>query len=419
MTGEVILPRLDEAMLAGKIAGWLKKEGDWVVKGEGIVEIESEKATMEIQAETTGILGKIIVKEGDEVPVGTIIAFILQPGEKIPEVVESLAITGKTSIEIPKVVAVEGLQNKVPKAHMETKEIIISPVARRIAQENNIDISWIKGTGPDGRIVREDVLRAIEEKQAVVAQPIQVEPVMEKPVIDVPIITEEQISPLSTKRKVIARRMTESFQTPHFYLTVESEAQELVKTHKQLIPLVENKSGIKPTITDLIIKITAKALEDNPSMNCAYSDGSVKLFKRIDIGLVISIEDGLVVSVIRDANKKSISEIAQTRIELVQKAREGRLSLEEMKGSTFTISNLGMYGIDQFSAILQSPEAAILAVGRIAERAVVRDGLIVIRLMMNITLSIDHRVLDGVIGAEFLQSLKNYLENPTLLLLKY
>lgn len=390
-------------MLTGKIVSWLKKEGDWVAKGEGIVEIESEKATIEVQAETSGILGKIIAKEGEEIPIGTIIALIIQPGDKVPEVVAPInVIVEKGNIEIPMAIAAEGIQGSAPEAQMEAQEIIISPIARRIAQENNIDITSIKGTGPEGRIVREDILRAIEERKAVTTQPIREEPAM----------VEEQILPLSTTRKVIARRMTESFQTPHFYLTVESEAQELVKTHKQSILLVENKSGIKPTITDLIIKITAKALEDNPSMNCAYSDGSVKLFKRIDIGLVISIEGGLVVSVIRDANKKSISEIAQTRIELVQKAREGRLSLEEMKGSTFTISNLGMYGIDQFSAILQPPEAAILAIGCIAERAVVRDGQIVIRPMMNVTLSIDHRVLDGVIGAEFLQSLKKYIENP-------
>jgi len=403
MATAVILPKLDEAMLTGKIIKWLKKEGDWVEKGEGIVEIETEKVTFEVEAEESGILSKVMAGAGDEVPVGTIIAFILQPGEKAPEVPEPV-ITAKeeAKVEVP-VTAVKGeAQVEVPEVPKEVQAIKASPVARKIAQEHNIDITTVKGTGPGGRIVREDVLRAVEESKVVAAQPVQEEPGL----------AGEQMAPLSSMRKVIARRMTESFQSPHFYLTVEVNAQELGKTDKQMAPRIESKIGIRSTITDLIIKMAAKALEDNPSMNCAYVDGSVKLFKRIDIGLVTAVEGGLVVPVIRQANKKSLAEIAQARAELVQKARDGKLSMGEMRGSTFTISNLGMFGIDQFSAILQPPEAAILAVGRIADKAVVRDGQIVIRPMMTLTLSIDHRILDGVIGSQFLQSLKNYIENP-------
>jgi len=393
MATAVILPKLDEAMLTGKIVKWLRKEGDWVEKGEGIVEIETEKVTFEVEAEESGILSKVMAEAGDEVSVGTIIAFILQPGEKAPEVPE------------PVIVAKGEEQVEVLEAPREAEAIKASPVARKIAQEHNIDIATVKGTGPGGRIVREDVLRAVEESKVVAAQPVREELGL----------AEEQMAPLSSMRKVIARRMTESFQSPHFYLTVEVETQELGKTAKQLMPLIENKIGIRLTITDLIIKMVAKALEDNPSMNCAYVDGSVKLFKRIDIGLVTAVEGGLVVPVIRQANKKSLEEIAQARAELVQKARDGKLSMAEMRGSTFTISNLGMFEIDQFSAILQPPEAAILAVGRIADKAVVRDGQIVIRPMMTLTLSIDHRILDGVIGSQFLQSLKNYIENPVIM----
>jgi len=393
MATAVILPKLDEAMLTGKIVKWLRKEGDWVEKGEGIVEIETEKVTFEVEAEESGILSKVMAEAGDEVSVGTIIAFILQPGEKAPEVPE------------PVIVAKGEEQVEVLEAPREAQAIKASPVARKIAQEHNIDIATVKGTGPGGRIVREDVLRAVEESKVVAAQPVREELGL----------AEEQMAPLSSMRKVIARRMTESFQSPHFYLTVEVETQELGKTAKQLMPLIENKIGIRLTITDLIIKMVAKALEDNPSMNCAYVDGSVKLFKRIDIGLVTAVEGGLVVPVIRQANKKSLEEIAQARAELVQKARDGKLSMAEMRGSTFTISNLGMFEIDQFSAILQPPEAAILAVGRIADKAVVRDGQIVIRPMMTLTLSIDHRILDGVIGSQFLQSLKNYIENPVIM----
>jgi len=211
--------------------------------------------------------------------------------------------------------------------------------------------------------------------------------------------------------------MTESFQTPHFYMTVEADAGELQRTRQQLLPLIESETGIRLTLTDLIIKIAARALEKHPALNCAYTDGSVKRFQRIDIGLVTSVEGGLMVPVIRDASKKSLAEIAQARAGLVQKARERTLAREEMTGSTFTISNLGMYDIDQFSAIIQPPEAAILAVGKVADKVVARHGEMVIRPVMNLTLSIDHRVLDGALGAQFLQTVKNYLENPFNLLL--
>ena len=390
----VILPKLDEAMRTGRIIKWLKKEGDRVEKGEVLFELETEKVTFEIEAEQSGILSNVRAKAGDAVPVGTTIAFILQPGEVAPEVAEPVA---KAEGAVP--VAVPAVAKEV--------EVKASPVAKKIAKEHNIDLSLVKGTGPGGRITREDVLQAVEESQAVTAPPVREEPEL----------AEEEIVPLSSMREIIASRMTESFQVPHFYQTIEVDTTELSKAREQLMPFIESKTGIRLTLTDLIIKIAAKALEDNPSVNCTYMDGAVKLFKRIDIGLVTAVEGGLVVPVIHQANTKSSAEIAQVRAELVQKARDRKLSMEEMRGSTFTISNMGMFGIDQVSAIIQPPEAAILTVGRIADRAVVRDGAIVIRPMMNLTISIDHRILDGVIAATFLQSLKNYIENPVNLLL--
>jgi len=396
MAVAIIFPKLDEAMRSGKIVRWVKNEGDWVEKGEVILEIETEKTAFEIEAEVSGILSKMMVKAGDEVLVGATIAFILQPGEEAPEVPEPVVVRTKGEKQV-----------ETPKVTKETKAIKASPLAKTIAKERNIDLSLVAGTGPGGRITKEDVLRALEAGKAVTAPAAREEPEL----------AEEEIVPLSSMREVIARRMMESFQTPHFYLTVEVDAQELGETRNQLIPITESKTGIRLTLTDLIIKIVAKALEDNPSLNCSYVDGAVKLFKRIDIGLVTAVEGGLVVPVIRQANKKSLAEIAQARAELVQKARERTLSKEEMTGSTFTISNLGMFEIDQFNAILQPPEAAILAVGRIADKAVVRNGEILIRPMMALTLSIDHRVLDGALGARFLQSLKNYIENPFNMLL--
>ncbi len=381
MAVAVIFPKLDEAMKSGKIVRWLKNEGDRVEKGEVILEIESEKTAFEIEAETSGILSKVMVKAGDEVAVGATIAFILQPGEKAPEVPEPVIVKAKKEEPV-----------EAPKAVRETRELKASPLARNIAKEHNIDLSLVRGTGPDGRITKEDVLRFIEEGKAAIAP--------------------EEIASLSSMREVIARRMTESFRTPHFYLTVEVDAQGLVETREKLIPVIESQTGIRLTLTDLIIKVAAKALKDNPAVNCSYADGGVKLFKRIDLGLVTAVEGGLVVPVIRQADRKSLAEIAQARAKLVQKARERTLTKEEMSGSTFTISNLGMFEIDQFNAIIQPPEAAILAVGRIAEKPVVRNDQILVRPMMTLTLSIDHRVLDGVIGAKFLQSLKRYMENP-------
>jgi pyruvate dehydrogenase E2 component (dihydrolipoamide acetyltransferase) len=397
MATAVILPKLDEAMLTGTIVRWVREEGKWVEKGETILEIETEKVVFEIEAEESGILSKVMVKEGDEVHVGAIIAFILQSGEEAPEVPEP-AIMAKG--EVPATVPAASV--KVPRAPKEAKAIKASPAAKKIAKEHNIDIATIKGTGPGGRIVKEDVLRAVEESKVAAALPVQEEPGL----------AEEEVVELSSMRKVIARRMTESFQVPHFYLAIEVDTREFGETRRQLVPLIENETGIRLTVTDLIIKMVAKALEDNPAVNCAYVDGSVKFFKRIDIGLVTAVEGGLLVPVIRQANQKSLAEIAQARAELTQRARDGKLSMVEMRDSTFTISNLGMFGIDQFSAVLQPPEAAILAVGRIADKAVARDGKIVIRPMMTLTLSIDHRVLDGVIGSLFLQSLKDYIENP-------
>ncbi|MEE9365113.1 MAG: dihydrolipoamide acetyltransferase family protein [Dehalococcoidales bacterium] len=400
MAVAVIFPKLDEAMTSGKIVRWLKNEGDRVEKGEIILEIESEKTSFELEAETSGILSKVIAQPGDEVAVGTTIAFILQPGEKAPEVETPVAVKAKE--KKPEAEA----KAEAPQPVGESREIKASPLARNIAREHNVDITQITGTGPGGRITKEDVLKYIEEGKPAAASAAP----------EVVAGAGEETVPLSTMREVIARRMVESFQTPHFYLTVEVDAQELQRTRQQLLPVIEGKTGIRLTLTDLLIKIAAKALARNPAINCSYIDGSVKPFKRIDIGLVTSVEGGLMVPVIRDASTKSLAEIAQARADLVQKARERTLAKEEMTGSTFTISNMGMYDIDQFSAIIQPPEAAILAVGRIVEKVVARNGEMVIRPVMNLTLSIDHRVLDGALGAQFLQTVKNYIEDPVNLI---
>ena len=400
MPVEVVFPITDISTQKGKIVKWLKSEGDRVEKGEAIAEIETEKVVIEVESPASGILRKILVPQGVEIPVLTVIAVITAVDEELPEkyrvelplveVTPEASVSqekGKESLELP--------------ARQRSREVKASPLARKLANEYGVELSAISGTGPGGRIIKEDVLRAAQEVKVQAPQPAQEE-----------LGLVEKLEPLSSVRQVIARRMTESFQAPHFYLTVEVDAQKLKGTREQLMPIVVNKVGIKLTYTDLIVKAAAKALEDNPSVNCAYADGNVRFFERIDVGLVAAIEGGLIVPVIRNANEKSIAEIAKARAELTKKARDRKLTKQEMSNSTFTISNLGMLGIDWFSAILQPPEAAILAVGRIADKAVVRDGQIVIRPIMTLTLSIDHRVLDGVNGSNFLESLKNYIENP-------
>jgi len=403
MATKVIMPKLGLTMTEGTITEWKKTEGEAVEKGEILYVLETEKVTFEVEAPESGILGKIVAKEGDVIPVGGIVAYILQPGEKLTDIPEPVveAETKEEEIKVP----AEAAKPIAERAKL-SEGVKISPLARRIAEEHNVDISTLMGTGPEGRIVKEDVLRAVEEGKIAAKPPTEKESSVE-----------EKTVPLSSMRKTIARRMVESFQSaPHFFLTMEVDTRELEEVRQQLIPSVEEKVGTRLTITDLLTKMVATALEEHPEMNCSFIDGSVKLFSWIDIGLVTAVEGGLMVPVIRQANKLSLPQLARVRAELTEKARERKVSLDEITGSTFTISNLGMFGIDQFSAILQPPEGAILAVGRIINKPVALEGEIVIRPRMTLTLSIDHRVLDGVSGAGFLQRVKELIEKPTFLL---
>lgn len=403
MANAVIVPKLDEDMVTGKIAQWHKKEGERVEKGDVVVSIETAKVTFEVEAEAAGIMSRLLADEGDELAVGTVIAYILQPGEQVPEITEPIEPVKEK--EAPASTQPSPTATGKVSGPPAGGTVKASPVAKRMAKEHNIDLSTIAGTGPGGRIVKEDVLQAVDASKAIPTQTIEAVPE-----------EVEQITPLSSMRQIIATRMTESFQTPHFYLNIEVDTSEFSRTLQQLQSVIEKKTGTKITVTDLLIRMVAKSLEDNPGVNCSYVDGGVKYYNHSNIGLVVSVEGGLVVPVIREADRKSLAEIVQARADLVQRARDRKLGMAEMKGSTFTLSNLGMFGIDHFSAILQPPEAAILAVGRIAEKAVVKDGQVVARPMMVMTMSIDHRVLDGALGAQFLQSLKNYIENPMELL---
>jgi len=390
MATEIILPKLDEAMVSGRISSWQKKEGDWVEKGEVIFVLETEKVTFEVEAPESGILSAVKAKAGDVVPVGQVIAFILQPGEASPEVPQ------------PTAQAKEGAKEALKEKTKEAREIKVSPLARKTAEEHGIDISLVVGTGPHGRIVKEDVLQAVERANKLKeAEPKRVE--------------EEKPLAMSLMRETIAHRMTQSFQSaPHFYLSVDVDAKELGRIREELLPSIDKAVGVRLTYTDLLLKIVARAVEDYPEVNVAWTDAGIKKLSEINIGLAVVVEAGLIVPVIRQVNLKSLADIAYARSDISKRASEGKITLGEMRGGSLTLTNLGMFGIDRFEAIINPPESCILAVGRIAEKPTVAKGEVVIRPQMNLTLSLDHRVLDGISGAQLLGRIKELIEQPFL-----
>lgn len=393
MATVVIMPKLGLTMTEGMIEKWLKQEGDRVEKGEPLVEIITEKINFQYESPASGILRKILHHEGETVPVTTPIAIIAEAGEVLP-VVEGMKFEAPVEPPIPVT---------MPKEIEEiSKRIFISPIARKIAQEKGMDLSALKGSGPGGRIVQKDVLQMAEA-------PASLSP-MSKP--------SEKFIPLKGIRKVIARRMTESFQNiPHFYLSVEVDMASCLTLREQLKEEIEKRSKVKLTLTDILVKVVASALKDYPIINSRIEGDQIHLMEEINIGVAVALEDGLIVPVVHHADRKSLAEISLTIRDLTQKAREGKLSLEDVGGGTFTLSNMGMLGIDKFNAIINPPECSILGVGRTIEKPVVHGGEIKIRPMAWFSLSSDHRIVDGATAAQFLNHIKKLLENPTFLLI--
>ena len=405
MATKVIMPKLGLTMTEGKIVEWKKQEGEKVEKGEILYVLETEKVTFEVEAPESGILGKILAQVEDVVPVGGTVAYILQPGEELTEVAEVTEAPEKDKVKADdkKVIVAETASPKAETAL--PKEVKISPVARKMASEHNIDILTIKGTGPEGRIVKEDVLQAIEETKGAVKRAV--------PEVSA---EAEKIVPLSSMRRTIARRMSESFQTaPHFWVIDEADATNLMKLHQQLAPIIEKEAGVRLTYTDLFVKILGKALKECPDVNASWTDEGIKMLGDINVGIAVAVPNGLIVPVIHNADKKSIAEIAVARAELVTKAREGKLGLDEMTGGTCTLNNVGAVGIKCIDAIINPPESAILTVGKTADRPVVIAGDIVVRPMMDLSLAVDHRVLDGASGGRFLVRIRELIEDPILL----
>lgn len=399
------LPKLTWTMEEGSIGEWLKREGERVQKGEPICIIETEKTTDEIYAPDSGILRKIVFPAGNTVPVNQIIALIAEPDEQLPDLERIIDEARKVVAGPLKPEAVVTESVEKPKAKIIGEERIkISPLARKLAEEHGIDITKIRGSGPSGRIVREDIEKAIEMARAV---PLTVPPSSEG----------AKVIPLTGMRKVIANRLSWSARTAvHVPITIEVNMSDAVKLCEAVRGEYEKRAKIRLSYTDMLVKAVAKALEENPMLNSMLENGQIKILDDINIGVAVALEGGLIVPVIRNANRKSLLDIAIFAEELVEKARQKKLLTREVSGGTFTITNLGMYGIDMFAPTINPPETAILGVGRIVKKLVVIDDKIMTRSMMTVTLVFDHRVIDGAQAAKFLQRLREILENPQLML---
>jgi len=401
VASEVKLPRLGQGMESGTIVKWLKAEGDQVEKGEPLYELDTDKVTQEVEAEASGLLLKIAVQEG-EVPVGQTIAVIGEAGEDVPEVAAEPE---------PEPAEEEPAAEPEPEPQQEDGRpaepvvssggrVKASPLARRIARERGVDLASLRGTGPEGRIVAEDVERT-EAGAAPAAAP--------APVVSGEVERRE----LTSTRRTIARRLTEAWQIPVFQL---QSSADMTRVNALVARLRENEEGPKLTVTDVLAKVCAAALMRHREVNAQWADDAILLQPTANIGLAVAAPQGLVVPVIRGAERLTLAGIAAARSDVVTRAREGRLQREDLEDGTFTISNLGMYRVESFTAVLNPPQAAILAVGATEDRAVPVDGEILIRPMLTLTATFDHRAVDGAPAAGFLQSVKELLEEPALML---
>ena len=379
MATSVVMPALEMAQETGKIISWLKKEGDTLAKGDMLLEIETDKAVVEIESPADGVLSGVKAHEGDVIPVGQIIAWITVPGEAVPaDSADQGPAARKMTETAPSVPPGRGARAEGTQG--EDSKTQISPKARRLAKERGVDITAIRGTGPDGTITSEDVLAAVESPAS------RPEPT------------------LSTIGRLMAERTTESWtRVPHFFLVRDIDAGALQLLREQQRPA---------TITDLLIALTARVLEKHPKMSATWTGNGIRLNPEINISVAMAVTDGVVGAVIRNANKAKLAGITTERKDLAERARAGRLRPQDLTGGTFTITNLGMYNIDAFNAIIAPPQAAILAVGRIADRVVPVDGKPGIRPMMTLTLSSDHRIVDGAQAAVFLNDLAEAILAP-------
>ncbi len=407
MATEVFMPQLGFDMRQGTVVRWLKKPGEAVTKGQPLLEVETDKAVVEVEAYASGVLREVLVTEGQTAPVGQVIGIIAEPSEVVAPVTVAASPSAPTQVVPAGAPAPVAAPSAAPAPT--DGRTRASPLARRLAEEQGIDLSQLRGSGPGGRIVREDVEAAIAQKGKAPAPeaPVTVRPA---PSAAVP-----AIAGLSPMRQAIARRMAQSKrEAPHFYLTMDIDMGEAQRTRRQLNEALGEQGHI--SVNDMIVRAAAMALAKFPYMNVSYGESGLVRHDKINVGVAISLEDGLIAPAIVDCAAKGLEQIARETRDLAERAKGGKLKPEEYAGPTFTVSNLGMFDVDNFIAIISPPQAAILATGAVRPRPVVRDGQIVVAEMMTATLSSDHRVTDGAQAARFLAEIKRLLEHPLLLL---
>jgi pyruvate dehydrogenase E2 component (dihydrolipoamide acetyltransferase) len=420
MPTDVKLPRLGQGMESGVIVRWLKSEGDAVKKGEPLYELDTDKVTQEVEAEVEGTLVRIVVPEG-EVEVGATVAVIEGDGAAPPAEPAPAGDDAETPAEATPA-ATEQIEAEAGDAPTPTSDdtaeapppasappreagrVKASPLARRIARERGVDLHALQGTGPEGRILAEDVERAATAAPAAAAPaPVAMPP------------AEVEVVQLTSVRKTIARRLTEAWAAPVFQLGVSADMSEALALREKLVERLA-EGDVKPTVNDVLVKLTAVALTRHAPVNATFTGEEIQRHPSAHVGIAVAAPQGLVVPVIRSAERLTVQEIARLRADLVGRARDNKLKLPDLEGGTFTISNLGMFGVETFTAVLNPPQVAILAVGAVKDEAVVRDGDLDIAPLVRMTLTCDHRAIDGADGAEFLQTLVALVEQPTLAL---
>jgi pyruvate dehydrogenase E2 component (dihydrolipoamide acetyltransferase) len=413
---DIVMPKLGLTMTEGLIVEWKKREGEEVKKGDVLFVLETEKVTYEVEAPEDGVLGKILVKDQETVPVGAVVAWLLKPGE------DSTALPAISAGEGKVAIAAEPLSDRSEVPAMaasgdSTGRIKATPLAKKIAQATGIDLRIVTGTGPGGRITREDVEKAQQTAAKSVSTPPQMaasSTVTGAPTAVTP-ETDGMVTPFTGMRRTIAKKMLASkVEAAQAYMGNTIDATGIQELRESLLPYIEKRHGVRITITDVMMKITGAALREHLVINTRWTDRGVLFLPDVHMGMAMALGEGLIVPVIRDINKKSYGQIATERVGLIQRGKENKFLPDDIKGGTFTLSAMGMFGLETFTAIINQPENAILAVGAIIDKPVVVGGEIVIRPMMTVNLTYDHRTIDGAEAGKFMKTLKEMLEEPVL-----
>jgi len=417
MPVEIVMPKLGLTMTEGLIVEWRKKEGDPVKKGDILFVLETEKVTYEVEAPEEGTLGKILVKEQETVPVGAAVAYLLKPGESAVEVTAAPAAAPKAEAASPAPAATPAAPAAATAAGGRVKA---TPLAKKVAKELGVDLAAVAGSGPGGRILREDVEKAkaagVQAPAAPAAAPAPAAPA-QAPAAPAPAAAEGRLAAFTGMRKTIAKRMLQSkVEAAQAYMGNTVDATRIQALRAELLPFIEKKCGARITITDLMMKVTGAALREHPVINTRWTDKGVLYLPEVNMGMAMALGEGLIVPVIKNINAKSLGQVAQDRVALIEKGKKNSFLPDDIKGSTFTLSAMGMFGLETFTAIINQPENAILAVGAILDKPVALKGEVAIRPMMSVNLTYDHRTIDGAEAGKFMRTLKDMIEEPLYIL---